>query len=279
MFFCACSLEKREFGNYFLEPRSNIRLSTYLFTTKAGPLEQKLATSVTKGVSSAGKGKPTPVNKKKNKTKENDKTKKNTKSTKGSEAVTAKSSKEVQNNVVDSFAKKKHNYTKPSKKTSGSAGNKSAKKSETKRSIAETKDVNGTTSNHLHDGLGKSALKIAETSPAITTVSNEEHPLDYSPEAILVEEEDDLHEKTEINDVDEASASHLANTEKELDTDPDHGDLDAKEDVVVVLDDLDSFSDPPKRYQEGTVGGKLFKEQTVAEIDGYLYLGKVSFCM
>lgn len=234
---------------------------------------------MTKGVSSVGKGKSTPANKKKNKTKENDKKKKNTESTEESEAVMAKSLKDIQNNAVDSVAKKKHNYTKSTKDTSGSAGNKSAKKSETKRSIAETKGVNGTTSNHLRDGFGKSVSKIAETLPAITSVSNEEHPLDYSPEAILVEEEEDLHEKTEINDVDEASASHLANTEKELDIDPDRGELDAKEDVAVVLDDLDSFSDPPKRYEEGTVGGKLFKEQTLAEIDGYLYLGKVSFCM
>ena len=226
-----------------------------------------------------GKGKSTPANKKKNKTKENDKKKKNRGSAEGSEAVAAKSSKDIQNNAVDSFAKKKHNYTKSSKYTSGSAGNKSAKKSETKRSIAETKDVNGTTSNHLHDGLGNSALKIVETLPTITAMSNEEHPLDYSPEAILVEEEEGPHEKTEIKDVDEASASHLANTEKELDIDPDHGELDGKQDVAVVLDDLDSFSDPPKRYEEGTVGGKLFKEQTLAEIDGYLYLGKVSFCM
>ena len=237
-------------------------------------------------MSSVGKGKSTPGNKKKkNKTKENDSKKKNKKSAEESEAVMEKSSKDIQNNAVDGIAKKKHKYPTSSKYTTVSAGNKSPGKSETKRSFAETKDVNEITSNHLHGGIGSSGLKVNDNLPALTAVSSEEHPLDYSPEAILVDEEEHLHEQTEINNADEASASHSANTEKLLDTDPDHGDLDAKEDVAAVLDDPDSFSDPhfddsvhtPRRYQEGTVGGKLFKEQTLAEIDGYLYFGKVSF--
>lgn len=208
-----------------------------------------------------------------------------------------KTSKKKQNNVFKSISKKKNNSA--SQYASNSASKTFSRTSEIKISVVEAKDVNVTKIPVLQDGSGTSNLKISKTLPALVAeFTVDEHPLDYSSEAVLVEEEDVPHEKREISDSDhEVDTPHLSNTRKEFNsnaydqeldiTDTRHNISESKVETledVVVLDELDiiagSSSDDhiqiPKRYQEGTAGGRLFKEQTLAEIDGYLYLGKVS---
>ena len=233
---------------------------------------------MSKNVSSANKGQLTSGHKKKNKTEksrtsENKKKKDKNLSGKDSEAVTGSNSKKVQNYVEDSVAKKKNN----------SAGRKSDRKITTNRSTTGTKDEI-MTSHILRENLG--TVTVSETLPTVAAVGDEEDPLDYNLEAILAEGEEDLLWEVQSEDISVIDGPRIA-SEKELDSDGDLeveflNDVDsdvletrteALGDDVTVVDDLYSV---PKKYREGTAGGKLFEEQTLAEIDGYLYLGKVS---
>lgn len=128
----------------------------------------------------------------------------------------------------------------------------------------------------------------------VTTVgtagNDDEHMLDYGPEAILVAGEDDHHDETEMEDL--GDVSHLVTT-KEFAKEKDDIDLDflsddeestVRTESVAALEELeitsgamfDSIVQTPKKYREGTAGGRLFEAQTLAEIDGYLFLGNVS---
>ena len=275
-----------------------------MFTTKAF-FGQKLATSVAEHATSVRKAK-TSGNKKKTKTSQknkmaqDDKTEKDKKNSKAKANITAKTT-DSNKSVVDTGAKTKttnssktakHNKNKKVKKNSNknvsalkggvkeksidnavissSVANNESKKVDTKnRSVREGDD---------HGHHEQAIKKMGETLPGVATARIEDHPLDYSPEALLVDHEEVyLHEKED--------ASHFVGGSNVLETDPHLGGLREKtaEEEVDVLDDVEDVTELPfdesthipKRYREGTAGGKLFEEQTLAEIDGYLYLGKV----
>lgn len=278
--------------------------STNLFTTKAF-FGQKLATSVAEHATSVRKAKTSGNKKKtktsqKNKTAQNDKSEKDKKNSKAKANVTVKTT-ESNKSVVDTGAKTKttnssktakHNKNKKVKKNSdknvsalkggvkeknvdnavisSSVANNKSKKVDTKnRSVTEGDD---------HGHHEQAIKKMGETLPGVAIARIEDHPLDYSPEALLVD-----HEEVYLHDKEDAS--HLVGGGNVLETDPHLGGLreQTAEEEVDVLDDLEDVTELPfdesthipKRYREGTAGGKLFEEQTLAEIDGYLYLGKV----
>ena len=272
------------------------------FTTKTF-VGQKLATSVAEHATSVRKAK-TSGNKKKTKTSQKNKTAQNGKSEKdkkNSKAnVTAKTT-DSNKSVVDTGAKTK---TMNSSKTAKDNKNKKVKKNSNKNasalrggvkeksidnavissSVANNESKKVDTKNRSvregdnHGHHEKAIKKMGETLPGVAIARIEDHPLDYSPEALLVD-----HEEVYLHDKEDAS--HLVGGSNVLETDPHLGGLreQTAEEEVDVLDDLedatelplDESTHIPKRYREGTAGGKLFEEQTLAEIDGYLYLGKV----
>ena len=275
------------------------------FTTKTF-VGQKLATSVAEHATSVRKAKTSGNKKKtktsqKNKTAQNDKSEKDKKNSKAN--VTAKTT-DSNKSVVDTGAKTKatnssktakHNKNKKVTKNSnknvialkGGVKEKSidnAVISSREKSVANNESKKVDTKNRSvreGDNLGhheQAIKKMGETLPEVAIARIEDHPLDYSPEALLVDQEEVyLHDKED--------ASHLVGGSSVLETDPHLGGLreQTAEEEVDVLDDLEDVTELPfdesthipKRYREGTAGGKLFEEQTLAEIDGYLYLGKV----
>lgn len=261
----------------FLEPKLHNFQSTHGFSTKTFPLDQKVASSAAKDVSAVDRG-----HKRKTKKAESNK-KKTDKSTAKSTSETAKGtdSKKIQNNDADSGAVKKKN---PSHKYD--LPRNSERKSE--RTLLESinKQKKGTSETSK---LSKENKDILVTTVG-TAGNDDEHMLDYGPEAILVAGEDDHHDETEIEDL--GDVSHLATT-KEFAKEKDDIDLDflsddeessVRTESVAASEELeitsgamfDSVVQTPKKYREGTAGGRLFEAQTLAEIDGYLFLGNVS---
>lgn len=275
--------------------------SANLFTTKTF-VGQKLATVVSEHATLVRKGKTSGHKKKiktsqKNKTTQNDKREKDKKNLKGRAEVTAKTtdSKEY---VVDTGAKTKNTN---SSKTAKNNKNKKVKKNSKKNLNAlkgndiavipargkkvannESKKVD-TKNRSVREGNNLACheqpiKKMHDTLPGVATAGIVDHPLDYSPEALLVD-----HEEVYLHDKEDAS--HLVGGSNVLEVDPHLGALreQTAAEEVDVLDDLEDVTESPfddsthipKRYREGTAGGKLFEEQTLAEIDGYLYLGKV----
>ena len=138
--------------------------------------------------------------------------------------------------------------------------------------------------------LSKENKDILVTTVGTAGNDDEHNMLDYGPEAILVVGEDDHHDETEMEDL--GDVSHLVTT-KEFAKEKDDIDLDflsddeestVRTESVAALEELeitsgamfDSVVQTPKKYREGTAGGRLFEAQTLAEIDGYLFLGNVS---
>ena len=126
----------------------------------------------------------------------------------------------------------------------------------------------------------------------------DEHSLVYCPDAVFAEAEDEINAVVEVED------GHLHDSKIELDvknyfdreSNIANGDSDfcggfvadesktgKCEEESILLDGTVSSEQEQaaitvqtaKKYREGTAGGRLFKAQTLAEIDGYLYLGKV----
>ena len=278
--------------------------SANFFTTKAF-FGQKLATSVAEHATSVRKAKTSGNKKKtktsqKNETAQNDKSEKDKKNSKAKANVTATTT-DSNKSVVDTGAKTKttnssktvkHNKNKKVKKNSnknvsalkGGVKEKSIDNAVISSSVANNESKKVDTKNRsVRDGDGhghheQAIKKMGGTLPGVATARIEDHPLDYSPEALLVD-----HEEVYLHDKEDAS--HLVGRSNVLETDPHLGGLreQTAEEEVDVLDDLedatelpfDESTHIPKRYREGTAGGKLFEEQTLAEIDGYLYLGKV----
>lgn len=281
--------------------------SANLFTTKTF-VGQKLATAVSEHATSIRKGKTSGYKRKtktsqKNKTAQTDKSEKDKKNSKERAEVTAKTtdSKEY---VVDTGTKTKNmNSSKTAKNNKNKKVKKNSKenlnalKSDTKeksndiaviparkKKVANNESKKVDTKNRSvrqGDNLARheqATKKMCETLPRVATAGIEDHPLDYSPEALLVD-----HEEVYLHDKEDAS--HLVGGSNVLEVDPHLGALreQSAEEEVDILDDLEDVTESPfddsthipKRYREGTAGGKLFEEQTLAEIDGYLYLGKV----
>jgi len=277
--------------------------SANFFTTKAF-FGQKLATSVAEHATSVRKAKTSGNKNKtktsqKNETAQNDKSEKDKKNSKAKANVTATTT-DSNKSVVDTGAKTKttnssktvkHNKNKKVKKNSnknvsalkGGVKEKSIDNAVISSSVANNESKKVDTKNRsVRDGDGhghheQAIKKMGGTLPGVATARIEDHPLDYSPEALLVD-----HEEVYLHDKEDAS--HLVGRSNVLETDPHLGGLreQTAEEEVDVLDDLedatelpfDESTHIPKRYREGTAGGKLFEEQTLAEIDGYLYLGK-----
>ena len=279
--------------------------SANFFATKAF-VGQKLATSVAEHATSVRKAKTSGNKKKtktsqKNKTAQNDKSEKDKKNSKAKANVTAKTT-DSNKSVVDTGAKTKSTN---SSKTAKQNKNKKVKKNSNKKvsalkggvkeksihnavissSVAnnESKKVHTKNRNDVREGDDhghheQAIKKMGKTLSGVAIARIEDHPLDYSPEALLVD-----HEEVYLHDKEDAS--HLVGGSNVLETDPHLGGLreQTAEEEVDVLDDLEDVTEfpldesthIPKRYREGTAGGKLFEEQTLAEIDGYLYLGKV----
>lgn len=259
-----------------MEPKLHNFQSTHGFSTITSPLDQKVATSAAKDVSAVDRG-----HKRKTKKAESNKKKTDKSSAKSTETAKGTDSKEIQNNDTDSGAAKKKN---PSHKYDLSRN--SERKSE--RTLLES--------------INKQKKRASETSKLskenkdtlVTTVgtagNDDEHMLDYGPEAVLVAGEDDHHDETEMEDL--GDVPHLVTT-KEFAKEKDDIDLDfvsydeestVRTESVAALEELeitsgamfDSVVQAPKKYREGTAGGRLFEAQTLAEIDGYLFLGNVS---
>ena len=110
--------------------------------------------------------------------------------------------------------------------------------------------------------------KIIEmtTSPVSGVINdNETHSLDYSPEVVLIEAEEHFHEQSKFEDIDGSVDQHVCNVE-------------VQGNVAKPLcgNAPGEYFEGPAKYKDGTPGGRLFKEETLAEMDAYLYLGKVS---
>lgn len=277
--------------------------STYFFTTQAFPLRQKVVDSVVKEVSSGEGGQSTPGHKAKNKTKQKSKKKKDKKNVKTGDT----NSKEVDNTVIkqqDSAASKKK--SKSTANSKDKKGKKSAKSVEAIKDANSNKDQNNivhnvekkqsSTAKHVTtDGeiqteqlntdakvgniskdltrqqdLDTTFSKAAATLPAIESYDNDEaHPLQFSPDAVLIEAEEDFHGESKFKDT---CVSDSADVEVESVEYP----------AFQSKAETHSESEPGRHlkdrtFKDGTPGGRLFKEETLAEIDAYLYLGKVSF--
>lgn len=278
VFLFYCHLEKKTLNNdsNFLEPKLHNFQSTHGFSTKMFPLDQKVATSAAKDVSAVDRG-----HKRKTKKAESNKKKTDKSSAKSTETAKGTDSKKIQNNDAYSGAEKKKN---PSLKYDLSRN--SERKSERTLLKSINKQKKGTSETSK---LSKENKDILVTT-AGTAGNDDEHMLDYGPEAILVAGEDDHHDETEMEDL--GDISHLATT-KEFAKETDDIDLDflsddeestVRTESVAALEELeitsgalfDSVVQTPKKYREGTAGGRLFEAQTLAEIDGYLFLGNVS---
>ncbi|XP_068730519.1 DNA-directed RNA polymerase, mitochondrial-like [Montipora capricornis] len=215
------------------------------------------------------------------KTTKNSKKQKNKKSSKIREKVTAKTPKNNPQTVNSVANRSKKNSS--SKPAITPVRETSATNNLTERSVADTNITINTKEDHLHHV--REINYLHETLPLTTPASAEDHPMDYIPEALYLDDEVSLHGREEMtNEIEEPSSSNLADATKKLEADPHLVEPRAgiHEEDFDALDDLESISDVPfedsvhipKKFREGTVGGRLFEEQTLAEIDGYLYLGK-----
>ena len=293
----------------FIRPGLSNQLPS-LFSTQTFPLRQNVFDSVVKDESSAKEGKSTQGHETKNKTKKNSKKKKDKKNAKTGEAVKDTKLNEVDNTASkqqDSAASKK----KKEKKSKSAANNKTKKGKNSSKAVEAKKDRNSikdqenivhniekkqssttkyaTTdaemqteqpNTHANDGniskdlgrqehLDDTFSMAAETLPAIESHDNvEAHPLYFSPDAVLIEAEEDLQRDGKLK---HAHVSDSADVEVESVEDPA---FQSKVESHIESESGQHFKD--RSYKDGTPGGRLFKEETLAEIDAYLYLGKVS---
>ena len=286
------------------------RPPTFLFTTQAFPFQQKVVESVVKDESSAEGGKATSGQKTKNKTKQSKK-KKDKKKGKTGEAV-----KDTNSNEVDNTASKQQDLAaskkKKAKQSKSTANNKNKKRKSSAKAVEAIKDGNAIKDqeNIVHSIDKKQSLtakyaatdakiqteqintdtkggntwkdrsrqqnsdntfsKAAGTSSAIESLDNDEaHPLHFSPDAVLIEADEDLQGDFEFKDT---HVIDSADVEVENVEDPT---LQSKVESHSESEPEQHFKD--RSFKDGTPGGRLFKEETLAEIDAYLYLGKVSF--
>ena len=281
-----------------------------LFSTQTFPLRQNVFDSVVEDESSAKEGKSTQGHEPKNKTKKNSKKKNDKKNAKTGEAVKDTNLNEVDNTASkqqDSAASKK----KKEKKSKSAANNKtkkgknSSKAVEAKKDRDAIKDQENVVHNiekkqssttkyattdaeiqteqpnaHANDGniskdlsrqehLDNTSSKAAETLSAIEYHDNiEAHPLYFSPDAVLIEAEEDLQRDSKLK---HTHVSDSADVEVESVED---SACQSKVESHLESESGQHFKD--RSYKDGTPGGRLFKEETLAEIDAYLYLGKVS---
>lgn len=281
-----------------------------LFTTQAFPLHQKIVDSVVKDELSAEGGKSALGNKTKNKTKQSKK-KKDKKNTKTGEAVKDTNSNEVDNTVSkqqDSAPSKK----KQEKKSKSTANNKNKKGKSTAKTVESIKDANviNNQENIVYniekkrsstlkyaandakiqterlntDTKGRNTLKdhsrqqdlfsdlfseVAETLVIESLDNDEAHPLHFSPDAVLMEAEEDLQGDSEFKD-----AHGIESPDMEVGSIVDPT-LQSKTGARIKSEPEQHFKD--RSFKDGTPGGRWFKEETLAEIDAYLYLGKVGF--
>lgn len=282
-------------------PAFSINTQGFLF-------QQKLVESVVKDDASTEGGKSTSGKKTKTKTKQSKK-KKDKKNAKTGEAVKDANSNEVDNTASkqqDSAANKKKKA-----KQSKSTANKEKKKGKNSAKVVEaTKDGNAINDqqNIVHNldkkqssaakyaatdtkiqterlnihtkggntwkdlsrqqDLGSTFYKAAGTSPSIESLDNDEaHSLHFSPEAVLIEAEEDLQGDSEFKDT---HVIDSADVEVESVEDPT---LQSKVESHTESEPGQHFKD--RLFKDGTPGGRLFKEETLAEMDAYLYLGKV----
>ena len=297
----------------FLTPRLSNQPPTFLFTTQTFPLRQKIVDSVVKDESPAEGGKSTQGHKAKTKTKQNSKKKKDKKNAKTGEAVKDTNSSETDNaaNKQQNSAASKKRKEKKSKsiandknkkgKNSAKAGeaikdtnsikdqknivqnivNKQSSnakhaepdaKIQTERLITETNGENISNIRSRQQNLDDTLSMAAETLPAIESHDNDEaHSLYFGPDAVLIEAEEDLHVQGDSK-IKDTRVRVSADMEVESVEDP------AFQSVVETHSESEPgqhFKD--RSYKDGTPGGRLFKEETLAGIDAYLYLGKVSF--
>ena len=303
---------KSKFSTYFLRSSlSNYQPSTFLFTTQAFPLEQKVVGSIVKDEVSAEGGESTSGQKTKNKTKQSKK-KKDKKNAKTGEAVKDINSSEVDNTASkqqDSAAckKKKEKQSKSTANSKNKKGKNNAKaveaikdgnaiedqenivlniekkqSSTAKYAATDTKIQTGQLNTDIKGGntlkdrsrqhsLDNTFSKAAGASPAIESFDNDEvhHPLHFSPDAVLIEAEEDLQGDNKFKDT---HVIDSADVEVESVEDPT---FQSKEETHSKSEPGQHFKD--RSFKDGTPGGRLFKEETLAEIDAYLYLGKVSF--
>ena len=280
----------------------------FSFNTQGFLFQQKIVESVVKDDASAEGGKSTSENKTKNKTKQSKK-KKDKKNAKTGEAVKDTNSIEVDNTASkqqDSAANKK----KKEKKSKSTANNKNQKGKNSAKAVEATKDGNAIKNQekivHNLDKKESSTAKYAATdakiqteqlntdtkggnawkdrsrqqdlgstfskatgmSPSLESLDNDEaHPLDFSPESVLIEAEEDLQGDSKFKDT---HVIDSADVEVESVEDPT---LQSKEESHSESEIGQHFKQ--RSFKDGTPGGRLFKEETLAEIDAYLYLGKV----
>lgn len=273
-----------------------------MFTTQAFPLRQKAVESVVKGESSAKGGKSPVGNKTKSKTKQSKK-KRDRKNT--GEAV-----KDTNSNEVDNTAIKQQDLAgskKKKEKKNKSTGNKNKKEKNTPNTVESIKDANAIKDqdNIVHhiekkrsstlkyaltdakieteqlntDIKGRNTLKdhsrqqelfpkSAGTLSPIESLNNDEaHPLHFSPDFDFTEVEEDLQGDSKFED---AHVIDLADVEVGSVEDPT---LQSKTGTRIESEPEQHFKD--RSFKDGTPGGRWFKEETLAEIDAYLYLGKV----
>ena len=276
----------------------------FLFTTQAFLLQQKAVESVVKDESSAEGGKSALGNKTNSKTKQSKKKAKKNKKT--GEAVKDTNSNEVDNTESKkqdsegskkkkkkkskSKANDKNKHEKNTTKTGESIKDTNAIKDqenvihniETKQSSTlkyaatdgkiQTERLNTDTKgrNTLKDHSGQQDLfsKVTVTLQAIESLEiDEAHPLHFCPDAVLIEAEEDLQENSKFKD------AHVINSiDVEVESVEDLT-LQSKTGTHIQSEPEQHFKD--RSFKDGTPGGRWFKEETLAEIDAYLYLGKV----
>lgn len=219
----------------------------------------------------------------KTKTTENSKKKNSKKSAKTVEAVKGTNSNKVENNV-DNVEKRQSSTAKYATTDAGiqvdSLSFTSQQKQHKEKGATKTKieSKSGNISKDLskQKDLDTKFSKASETLPAIESFSNDEaHSLDYSPEAVLIAAEENLHGGSKSKDI---GVSDLADMDVGSAVTPG---FQSKAESHIESEPEQHFEEhsevsEPRTFREGTPGGRLFKEETLAEIDAYLYLGKVS---
>lgn len=295
-FLCLMLLNaaKRNLKKTLLGPRSSNQLLTCLFTTQAYPLQQQNAIQVTNYESSTD-NKPTHTKKKIKATGNNTK-KKNVKKSEAIKIVndTVKSNgdeniiKEISNEVKNQLSSASKLTLPVMKKIKGMESSKAksrrqstdivwpnvskddfdTKKKVDQVSVTNRKGQLSGTNNTKAKKKSDPSKKIMETTTSrVSGVINdyETHSLDYSPEVVLIEAEEHFHEQSKFEDIDGSVDQHVCNVEIQ-------GDM-AK---PLCGNAPGEYFEGPAKYKDGTPGGRLFKEETLAEMDAYLYLGKVS---
>ncbi|XP_058961584.2 DNA-directed RNA polymerase, mitochondrial [Pocillopora verrucosa] len=290
--FAPTCLAKRNLKKSLLGPRSSNQLLTCLFTTQAHPLQQQNAIQVTNYESSTD-NEPTHTKKKIKATGNNTK-KKNVKKSEAVKIVndTVKSNgdeniiKEISNEVKNQLSSASKLTLPVMKKIKGMESSKAksrrqstdivwpnvskddfdTKKKVDQVSVTNRKGQLSGTNNTKAKKKSDPSKKIMETTTSrVSGVinDNETHSLDYSPEVVLIEAEEHFHEQSKFEDIDGSVDQHVCNVEVQGDVaKPLYGNAPGE------------YFEGPAKYKDGTPGGRLFKEETLAEMDAYLYLGK-----